>query len=105
MSLTKETALQAIYSAIEEMNATLEPEKQLQKSADAIIYGPESQLDSIGLVNLVMAVEQQLYDVLGQEVLLASEAAMSRRRSPYRSADALADYAIEVVNGGGEQAS
>ena len=33
----------------------------------------------------------------GEEVLLASEAAMSRKRSPYRSVKALAEYATEVA--------
>ncbi|MEM8935004.1 MAG: hypothetical protein AAGC77_01195 [Pseudomonadota bacterium] len=99
MSFDKQTALNAIYAAIDEINETLEDGQRLDKSPNEIIFGDGGKVDSVGLVNLVMATEQQLYDLAGQEVLLASEAAMSRKRSPYRSVDALADYAVEVATG------
>ena len=49
-----------------------------------------------------MMVEQNIMMDTGAELLLASEAAMSRKRSPYRSVASLADYAVEVAAGEGE---
>ncbi|MAN67636.1 hypothetical protein [uncultured Hyphomonas sp.] len=98
MSLQRTDALQAIYNAIEEMNPQLKPERQLQAAEDAVIYGESAPLDSLDLVNLIMAVEQHIMDLTGDELVLASEAAMSRKRSPYRSVGALADYAIELAS-------
>lgn len=103
MILDKPAALTAIYAAIDEINMSLEDDKKLPKSPDAPIFGQDGVADSLTLVNLVMAVENHLYDLIGAEVLLASENAMSRRKSPYRSASALAEYAVEVVNGAGAQ--
>lgn len=103
MILTKANALMAVFSAIDEVNVTLPDEKKLTRAPDAIIFGPEGIADSVTLVNLVMAVENQLYDLLGTEILLASENAMSRRKSPYRCADALADYAVEIATGASAQ--
>jgi hypothetical protein len=47
-----------------------------------------------------MAAEAHLGDATGLDLVLASEAAMSRRRSPYRSPGALAEYAVEVAQTG-----
>lgn len=96
MSVPRESAVQAIYNAIEEINPQLRDDRQLTPSEDALIYGEGAPLDSLDLVNLVMMVEQHLMDLTGAELVLASEAAMSRKRSPYRSVGALADYAVEV---------
>lgn len=96
MSLTYETALNAMEGAVDEMNLSLPEDKQLSKDPDAVLFGPGSLLDSVGLVNLVMAAEQHLGDSTGEDIVLASESAMSRKRSPYRSLRALAEYAVEI---------
>ncbi|MHA3980941.1 hypothetical protein ACW9UR_25095 [Halovulum sp. GXIMD14794] len=98
MPLTYETALGAMESAVDEMNLSQPEDKQLSKDPDAVLFGPGSLLDSVGLVNLVMAAEQHLGDATGEDIVLASEAAMSRKRSPYRSLRALAEYAVEISN-------
>jgi len=105
MSLNFETALSAVESAADEMNLSLPQDRQLSKDPDAVLFGPGSQLDSVGLVNLVMAAEQYVGDATGEDIVLASEAAMSRKRSPYRSLRALAEYAVEVAGAGDEAAS
>ena len=100
MSLTRDQAIQAVYNAIEALNPQLEDQAQLSASENALIFGEGAPLDSLGLVNLVMAVEQHIMDLTGDELVLASESAMSRKRSPYRSVGALADYAVEVASEG-----
>ncbi len=97
MSLTFEIALSAINGAVDEMNLSRPQEKQLPKDLDAVLFGPDGLLDSMELVNFVMAAEQHIGDTTGEDVLLASEAAMSRKRSPYRSLRSLAEYAVEVA--------
>ncbi len=96
MSLSREQAVTAIYEAIDELNPQLDG-ISLERSEDTILFGEGAALDSLNLVNLVMMVEQNIMMETGTEVLLASEAAMSRKRSPYRSVKALADYAAEVA--------
>lgn len=99
MTIERTNALQAIYNAIDELNPQLDEAKQLAPSEETLIFGEGAPLDSLELVNLVMAVEQHIMDVSGDELVLASESAMSRKRSPYRSVGALADYAVEVSSG------
>ena len=99
MSLNRDQALQAVYNAIEELNPQLQSDRQLNAVEEGLIFGEGAPLDSLDLVNLVMAVEQHIMDLTGDELVLASEAAMSRKRSPYRSVGALADYAVELASG------
>ncbi|MEO0882580.1 MAG: hypothetical protein AAFY34_07570 [Pseudomonadota bacterium] len=97
MSLNRESALQAIYNAIDELNPQLQEGRQMVAAEDTLVFGEGAPLDSLDLVNLIMAVEEHIMDLTGDELVLASESAMSRKRSPYRSVGALADYAVEVA--------
>jgi acyl carrier protein len=97
MSVDRQAIVGAIYAAIDELNGSLAPERKLQKTEQCLLYGEGAALDSLNLVNLVATVEQQLSERLDLSLVLASEAAMSRKRSPYRSVSALADYALELA--------
>lgn len=68
-------------------------------TADTTLYGEDGVLDSMGLVTLVVAVEQAIEDKYERPVGLADEKAMSQSRSPYRSANRLAEYAASQLQG------
>jgi hypothetical protein len=51
----------------------------------------------MGLVSLIVAVEQGVEDRFGKTVALADERALSRSASPYRTVATLADYAVETA--------
>lgn len=61
------------------------------------LFGRDGFLDSMGLVTIVVAVEQAIEDELGVSVSLADERALSQRTSPYRTVGTLADYADTLV--------
>lgn len=65
-------------------------------SGDTALFGEDGLLDSVGLVSLVVAVEQGLDDELGLRVGLADERALSQRSSPYRTISSLAAYAAST---------
>ena len=64
---------------------------------DTILFGPDGVLDSLGLVSIIVALEQAMETEYGVLVTLADQRAMSRERSPFRSVRALAAYAAERV--------
>jgi acyl carrier protein len=88
-----ERVLTAIYEAIDEVNALRPATQQLPKTPDTILMGEGGRLDSLGLVNLVVAAEQRLQDAFGARVTLASDRAMSQRNSPFRTVRSLAEFA------------
>ncbi len=66
-------------------------------SAGEIIFGPEGVLDSLDLVNFLADLEYRLGQEFDRELVLASEKAMSRSRSPFRDVNALAGYIMELL--------
>lgn len=61
-------------------------------TGDTALFGPGGLLDSMGLVTLIVEVEQSLADRFGLVMTLADDRAMSQRSSPFRSVGALAGY-------------
>ena len=84
--------LELVYSAIDEFNASVGPERQLVKAPTAALFDAQGSLDSLELVHLIVAVEQRVFDQLGKTVVLADEKAFSRTRSPFRDVDALLEH-------------
>lgn len=67
--------------------------------AEVRLFGRAGLLDSLGLVSLVVAVEQAIADEYGVSVSLADDRALSQRNSPYRTVGSLAEYAASLLNG------
>lgn len=86
-----------IYQAIDDLNAQREPDRQVSKSPDTLLFGREANLDSLDLVNLIVGVEEKLADRYGAALTLADERAMSRKRSPFRTVATLAEYVCELL--------
>ena len=81
-----------IFDSIDEMNEQLDAEDRLTKSDNTILFSPGSKLDSMGLVNLVIAVEQNIEEEFGVIITIADERAMSQKNSPFRSVASLTNY-------------
>ena len=61
------------------------------------LYGQEGELDSLGLVNFIVAAEQEFDETFGVPVTLADERALSQRESPFRTIQSLAEYICVVA--------
>lgn len=93
-----EKVMQAIFAAIEEVNEQRPPERQIEPAADTVLFGQSGVLDSLGLVNLIVAAEQQLEEAFGASLTLADEKAMSQKHSPFRTVRTLAEYAATLLS-------
>ena len=63
---------------------------------NTVLFGKDSILDSMGLVNIIIDIESRFLDE-DIEISLTSEKAMSRRNSPFRTVSTLADYIVEQI--------
>lgn len=61
------------------------------------LIGREAVLDSMGLVNLIVDLEQGLEEEYDVALVLANERAMSQQHSPFRSVQTLTDYICQVL--------
>jgi len=70
---------------------------------DSPLFGEDGVLDSIGLVSIVVELEQRLSDRAGREVSLMNDRALSRTKSPFRTVRSLAEYAEEQLGVSGRE--
>jgi acyl carrier protein len=80
-----------VLQAMRATNQARDAASQLAVSADAPIFGPDSSLDSLGLVGLLLDIEEGL-QAIGCDVVLSDERAVSQKRSPFRSVQSLVAY-------------
>ena len=92
----KQKIIDLIYDTIDKFNNEYSEEIQLEKSSHTALLGQGSKLDSLGLINLIVAVEQNVEDKFDITITLADERAMSQEISPFRTVGSLADY-IEMI--------
>jgi acyl carrier protein len=78
-----------VLNAIDELNGQLPPDQQIPSRLDVKLLGEDASLDSLGLVNLIVLVEQTTSEEFGIPVTLADERAMSQTRSPFRTVENL----------------
>ena len=87
-----ENIVTAIYRAVDWINGELPSDRQLIKAPETRLVGPQSVLDSMHLVSLIVAIEREVEDTFSLTLTLADERALSMKESPFRSIQSLADY-------------
>ena len=92
-----ETMVAAIYRAIDWINEELPVDRKIIKSLETKLLGPESVLDSMRLVTLIVTIEREIQEAFGVALTLADDRALSMKSSPFRSIQSLADYAADLV--------
>ena len=85
-----------IINAIKEINEQLPQEQQLGQSTKTVLFGKDGKLDSLGLVNLLVIIEQNIEEDFDVIITIADERAMSQKHSPFRTVESLVDY-IEML--------
>lgn len=83
--------LAVVLQSLKTTNLARDPASQLAVSPEAPVFGPGSPLDSLGLLTLLLDVEEDLQHA-GCPVRLSDDRAMSQKRSPFRTVESLVDY-------------
>ena len=86
-----------VLDAVRAANGSRGPDEQLPVAPDAPLFGPGSCLDSLGLVSLLVDIEEAFH-AAGVDVTLSDERAVSRTRSPFRSVPAMVSYISELLS-------
>jgi hypothetical protein len=95
VTLSKQECTNLICEAYKQL---LSPEQPaLKVNGETRLFGPTALLDSAALVSLLVEVEQQINDLVGTEILLADDRAMSQKQSPFRNIGTLAEYVVMLL--------
>ena len=91
--MEKTQIVELIYKAIDEVNEQQDDgHLKIENSLDTGIFGDKGSLDSLGLVNFIVALQEIVLDELEVEIMLADEKTLCQENSPFRTVAALADY-------------
>ena len=98
MTPTREEVSALVREAVVEIYTSIRDEATAPALAEETrLIGREALFDSMGLVTLVVEVEQLLesrYDIV---LMLADERAMSMTRSPFASVGSLTEYVMQRI--------
>jgi acyl carrier protein len=87
----------AVFRAIDEINEARAREQRLEKSSDTVLMGESGRLDSLGLVNLVVAVEEQVAEEFGVTINIADTRARLQTANPYQTVSSLVEYIASIL--------
>lgn len=86
-----------IVTCVRDFRVTLPNAGDVPVEPTTRLFGPSGLLDSLGLVSVIVDIEQRLADEHGLTVSLMDDRAMSQSRSPFRTPETLADYIQGLV--------
>lgn len=88
---------QLIIEALNELNDEFPDDEKIIISSDTILFGKESQIDSLSLVSLIVSIESKLCSILDRDLSLTDDRAMTRSESPFLNVQTLKSYILEIV--------
>jgi hypothetical protein len=89
----QEKITHTIFEVVDEINQLLPPEQQLQKSSETVLLGKESKLDSLGLINFIVATEEKIEEKFdGATIMLADSLTLPEENSPLTTIGRLVNH-------------
>ena len=89
--------VEAIFRAVDEVNEYLPKQQMIEKSLQTVLIDESTQLDSLALVSLIVAIEQTIEDECAVAINLADGDLLSKEDNPLKNIEKLADYISFLV--------
>ena len=85
-------ARQIVFDVIDRMNHDFPEQEGLDKSLSTVLSGPGGTLDSLGLVDLLMRIQEAILEHYDVPVAVADEQVLSSQESPLRTVESLVQH-------------
>jgi acyl carrier protein len=95
--IARTDAYQIILKSLEEVFAQGGMPAPDKLTDDTVLVGNDAVLDSLGVVQLIVEVEQRVEEAHGISVTLANDKAMSQKNSPFRTVGVLAEHVVATA--------
>ncbi|HSU41992.1 MAG TPA: hypothetical protein VLJ38_20575 [Polyangiaceae bacterium] len=95
--IARADAYEIILKSLEEVFAQCGMPAPDTVGDETVLVGNDAVLDSLGVVQLIVEVEQRVEETHGVSVTLANDKAMSQRNSPFRTVGVLADHVVATA--------
>lgn len=97
MNTHMDEILEAILKAVDDVNLQLPMNGRTERSKAAKLSGDDGKLDSLGLINLIVAVERSVESHLGWNVVLTGDSTMSQAESVFASVNSLVEHVEKLL--------
>jgi acetyltransferase-like isoleucine patch superfamily enzyme/acyl carrier protein len=96
---TYDRVVMILFSVLDEINHQLPAELRLVKTLDTIIYisSDERNLDSLGIVNLIVMTEQKIEEKFGFMISLTDENFITENHNPLQTIKTFASYIYQSI--------
>ena len=95
--IDRKTALDVVTGCLREAIEQSGAQDPVVVDENTVIVGKDAVIDSVGVVSLIVDIEQRLEMDFNVSVTLANDKAMSQRSSPFRTAGVLAEHVCAVA--------
>jgi len=92
-----EEVLKKVLEVVRDLNQGLPEDKRIAENPTAILFGREGALDSLGLVELIVEVEQEVNDHFDVDIGIADERAISQEKSPFQTLETMSNYIVRLI--------
>ncbi len=95
--IEKEKLKQTIFGLLDEVNQQLPSEQKLKKSMDTTLLGSTGQLDSLSIVNLIVATEQKIEEEYSITISLADDESMFQEDGPLGTVGTFYEHVYALI--------
>lgn len=95
--ISREAVLETVLKSVAALGAELGDDALSRPDEETRLFGEKSGLDSMGLVTLIVDLEESVATRFDKTVIIADERAMSRLHSPFRRVGSLTDHLLEKL--------
>ena len=95
--IARKDAYEIVIASLNEVFAQTGVPAPESLGEDTVLVGSDPVLDSLGVVQLIVEVEQRVEQGHNISVTLANDKAMSARNSPFRTIGVLADHVVATA--------
>jgi acyl carrier protein len=84
-----------VLDSISHINQQLPAEKQISQDLATVLVGPNSELDSLSLINLIIEVEERINASLGKRIPILDKGIMSEEHGSFNTVSELIEWVIK----------
>ena len=93
----KELAQTIVNEAIVEVNLDQDPDMQIINSQEILLLNSQSNIDSLALVRLLIAVERLIEEKTGKSVVVVDESTFEAEESPFATVGTLTAHVKKLL--------
>lgn len=95
--MNKEAIYKIVMDQVNELNETMPDDQKFEVTKDTVLFGNNSNIDSLSLVSVIVDLESIFSSDYDLEISLTDDRAMTREISPFDNINSLVDFIDEIV--------